>query len=81
MVASEGTHVILPEQYVEKDHGIIIPKTDDGRVIFVLPYHGKALVGTTDNIYNEHTNHPKTDPKALDFLCKELTKIYPLTTE
>ncbi len=56
MIASEGTHVILPGEYVNKNHGLIIPKTDDGRVIFVLPYQDKALVGTTDNIYPEMTN-------------------------
>mgnify|MGYP003389805591 FL=1 len=40
---------------------MIIPKTKDGRVIFVLPYQNKALVGTTDNVYEEKTNHPITD--------------------
>ena len=40
---------------------MIIPKTDDGRVIFVLPYQDKTLAGTTDNIYPEKTNHPVTD--------------------
>ncbi len=81
MIASEGTHVILPGEYVNKNHGLILPATEDGRVIFVLPYQNKALVGTTDNIYPEMTNNPKTDPNALTFLCKELVKLYPLRTE
>jgi glycerol-3-phosphate dehydrogenase len=81
MIASEGTHVILPGEYVNKNHGLILPATEDGRVIFVLPYQDKALVGTTDNIYPEKTNNPKTDPNALVFLCRELQKIYPLRTE
>ena len=81
IIASEGTHIILPQEYVSKNHGLILPGTEDGRVIFVLPYQGKALVGTTDNIYPEITNNPKTDPNALLFLCKELRKIYPLRTE
>ena len=61
IIASEGTHVILPKSYVNDDHGLIIPKTKDGRVIFILPYQNKALVGTTDNVYEEKTNHPVTD--------------------
>jgi len=81
MIASEGTHVILPGEYVNKNHGLILPATEDGRVIFVLPYQNKALVGTTDNIYPEMTNNPKTDPNALTFLCRELVKLYPLRTE
>lgn len=26
----------------------MVPHTDDGRVLFVIPWHGRTLVGTTD---------------------------------
>ena len=28
---------------------MLIPKTDDGRVIFAIPWQGRLLVGTTDD--------------------------------
>ena len=39
--------------------GLMIPKTEDGRVLFVLPWQGHALIGTTDDPA-EITEHPKT---------------------
>jgi glycerol-3-phosphate dehydrogenase len=33
---------------VPKNHGIIIPKTKDGRLIFIINYLGHSMVGTTD---------------------------------
>ena len=69
---------MLPLHYVNKDYGILIPKTEDGRVIFVLPYHEKALVGTTDKTWQNITNDPKAPKEDLWFLCKELSKqLYP----
>ena len=46
--ASAGTHVVLPARFSPPGAGLLIPKTSDGRVLFVLPWHGKTLVGTTD---------------------------------
>jgi glycerol-3-phosphate dehydrogenase len=56
---------MLPLHYVNKDYGILIPKTEDGRVIFVLPYHEKALVGTTDKTWQNITNDPKAPKEDL----------------
>jgi len=46
---SSGVHVILPSYYNPGKLGLIDPKTEDNRVIFILPWEGKTIVGTTDN--------------------------------
>lgn len=33
---------------IPKESGIIIPKTKDGRLIFIINYLDHAMVGTTD---------------------------------
>ena len=43
-----GVHLILPAEYCPADLGLIIPRTRDGRVLFLLPWEGRALAGTTD---------------------------------
>eukprot|EP01083_Nonionella_stella_P080601 221580_1 len=45
---SAGTHVILPGQYSPDGMGMLIPKTSDGRVLFLLPWEGSTIAGTTD---------------------------------
>ena len=48
MRLSKGTHVLLPMEVFPTEQAMLIPKTDDGRVLFVVPWRGRLLVGTTD---------------------------------
>lgn len=48
ILPSAGTHVTLPAYYCPSDLGMIIPKTKDGRVVFMLPWLGHTIAGTTD---------------------------------
>eukprot|EP00004_Rigifila_ramosa_P023520 TRINITY_DN6616_c0_g1_i1.p1 TRINITY_DN6616_c0_g1~~TRINITY_DN6616_c0_g1_i1.p1 ORF type:complete len:307 (+),score=74.87 TRINITY_DN6616_c0_g1_i1:898-1818(+) len=48
LAASAGAHIILDRSFSEKETGLLIPHTDDGRVLFLLPWQGSTLVGTTD---------------------------------
>ncbi len=48
ILTSRGVHLVLENHLCPKDVGLLIPSTDDGRVLFVLPFSGKTLIGTTD---------------------------------
>jgi glycerol-3-phosphate dehydrogenase len=50
VMGSSGTHVTLPEFYGSRDVGIIIPKTRDGRVLFMLPWkvRGRSCIQHAD---------------------------------
>lgn len=55
--------------------GIIIPKTSDGRLIFIINYLGHAMVGTTDDKCEiTHTVEPLE--KDIEFIIKELRAIF-----
>jgi len=45
---SQGIHLVLDKSFSPGDTAIMVPHTDDGRVIFMVPWHGRVLVGTTD---------------------------------
>jgi len=47
LVRSKGAHILLPLDGEVRD-ALLIPKTEDGRVIFAIPWLGRLLVGTTD---------------------------------
>ncbi|EAL65463.1 hypothetical protein DDB_G0283951 [Dictyostelium discoideum AX4] len=49
ITASSGVHIMLPGNLIPSDKGFLNPKTKDGRVLFILPFEGKTLVGTTDD--------------------------------
>jgi len=40
-------HLVFERDFLQGDSAIMVPHTDDGRVLFVIPWHGKVLVGTT----------------------------------
>lgn len=46
---SSGVHVILPDYYSPDGMGLTVPKTKDGRVVFMLPWLGRTVAGTTDS--------------------------------
>ena len=48
MRPSKGAHILLPLEVFPTDDALLIPKTEDGRVLFALPWCGRLLVGTTD---------------------------------
>jgi glycerol-3-phosphate dehydrogenase len=45
---SKGAHIFLPLEILKSDDALLIPKTEDGRVIFAIPWLGRLLVGTTE---------------------------------
>ena len=61
-VPSQGVHIVLEKEFLKGDSAIMIPKTDDGRVLFAVPWHGKVVVGTTDTLIKE----PSLEPRALE---------------
>jgi glycerol-3-phosphate dehydrogenase len=46
---AKGVHILFPVEAIASSSALLIPKTDDGRVIFAIPWLGRLLVGTTDD--------------------------------
>ncbi len=49
MRPSKGVHILFPLNGFPDDIALLVPKTEDGRVIFAIPWQGRLLVGTTDD--------------------------------
>lgn len=47
IMPSAGVHITLPDYYSPENVGMIVPKTKDGRVVFMLPWLGETIAGTT----------------------------------
>ncbi|MGB6843855.1 MAG: FAD-dependent oxidoreductase [Candidatus Acidiferrales bacterium] len=48
MRLSKGAHLVLPLEVFPTDDALLIPKTDDGRVLFAIPWFDRLLIGTTE---------------------------------
>lgn len=47
IMPSAGVHITLPDYYSPQHLGMIVPKTQDGRVVFMLPWLEATIAGTT----------------------------------
>ncbi|SDB28127.1 glycerol-3-phosphate dehydrogenase [Flavobacteriaceae bacterium MAR_2010_188] len=65
---SQGIHLVLDKSFLPGDDAIMIPKTSDGRVLFLVPWQGKVLVGTTDTLLDSHSLEPKPLEKEIEFI-------------
>ncbi|WP_375241305.1 glycerol-3-phosphate dehydrogenase/oxidase [Polaribacter sp.] len=65
---SQGVHLVLDKTFLPGNDAIMIPKTDDGRVLFLVPWHGKVVVGTTDTLLKEHSLEPIALEEEINFI-------------
>lgn len=66
---SSGIHILLDRRFVPPETGLLIPSTEDGRVLFILPWQGHAIVGTTDEAA-EIEAHPAPSPADIAYLLR-----------
>lgn len=65
---SQGVHLVLDRSFLQSDYAIMIPKTDDGRVLFAVPWHDKVVVGTTDTVREKPELEPQALEKEIEFI-------------
>jgi glycerol-3-phosphate dehydrogenase len=68
---SRGTHLTLPRELVDVRAGAIVP-AGGGRTVFVLPWLGRTLVGTTDNDYEGSVDHVPPSEEDVVYLLEAL---------
>lgn len=74
MQASRGVHIVLDRSFLGGDSAIMIPHTDDGRVLFAIPWHGRVVVGTTDEAVESPDLEPIPSSEEVDFLLKHAAR-------
>ncbi len=70
VAASQGVHLVLPKSFLPGDTALMIPKTSDGRVLFVIPWHDHVVVGTTDTPLDRPVTEPVPFPEEMEFLLQ-----------
>lgn len=74
VTVSQGIHIVLPKSFLPGDAAIMVPKTDDGRVLFCVPWHDRVVVGTTDTPRSEKTLEPRALAEEREFVMTHAAK-------
>lgn len=69
---SQGVHIVLDHSFLEGENALMIPSTEDGRVLFAVPWHDHLLVGTTDTPLDKHSLEPVALEAEVEFILKTL---------
>jgi glycerol-3-phosphate dehydrogenase len=82
MRPSKGAHILLPLDVFPTEDALLIPKTEDGRVLFAVPWGGRLLVGTTDEEVAPETELVVTKGDV-DYLLRHLNQYlaHPVTPD
>ncbi|HTW64267.1 MAG TPA: glycerol-3-phosphate dehydrogenase/oxidase [Bryobacteraceae bacterium] len=71
MRPSKGVHIMFPLDGFSENDALLVPRTEDGRVIFAVPWNGRLLVGTTDTGYTPGEEMVVTR-EEIDYLLRQL---------
>jgi glycerol-3-phosphate dehydrogenase len=75
MVApSQGVHVVVDRSFWPCDHALLVPKTEDGRVLFAVPWLGKTILGTTDTPRQDLPREPQAFADEMAFILREAAR-------
>jgi len=67
---AQGIHIVLDKGFLTGDTALMIPRTNDGRVLFCIPWHGHTLVGTTDTPVGSAEIEPTALESEIDFVLE-----------
>ncbi len=68
VTSSQGVHLVFDRAFLPGDFALMVPRTDDGRVLFAVPWHGKVIIGTTDTPVAEAAVEPRALAEEIDFI-------------
>ncbi|MDX1448778.1 MAG: glycerol-3-phosphate dehydrogenase/oxidase, partial [Acidimicrobiia bacterium] len=75
MVRSKGSHLIVDSDVLQLgDRALVLPETDDGRVLYIVPWLGHSMIGTTDTPYSSDPAHPVATAEDTDYLVRHVRR-------
>lgn len=71
---SRGAHIVLDRTFLPGETAVLIPRTDDNRVVFLIPWRQRVLVGTTDTPMDAPSHEPHATPEDVDYLVEHAAR-------
>lgn len=71
---SQGIHLVVDKHFFPGNDAMMIPKTDDGRVLFAVPWHEEVVLGTTDTPVETAEIEPKPLEEEIAFILKHINQ-------
>ncbi len=74
IVPAKGVHLVLTRDAIPMTrHAVILPETDDGRLLFIVPWQDRVVVGTTDTAGSD-VDQPSATAGDIDYLIRHCNR-------
>lgn len=77
VLPAKGVHLFVPMDGFPPDAAVYTSTTRDGRLFFIVPWLGVAMIGTTDSPYAGDLAAPVTLPQEMDYLLEAANRAFP----
>src|SRR3954465_8565949 len=71
---SQGIHLVVDKKFFPGGKAMMIPKTDDNRVLFAVQWHDKVVLGTTDTPVDEINFEPQPLEEEIEFVLSHANR-------
>jgi glycerol-3-phosphate dehydrogenase len=74
---SKGIHVVLPAEKLGNRAAVLIPSLGERRFLFVIPWQGRVVIGTTDTDYAGDLNDPRATADEIRRVVESAARAFP----
>jgi len=74
---TKGVHVVVPRERLAVDNAVVMQHPGDGRVMFVLPFHERTVLGTTDTDFDGDPTSAVPDARDVSYLLQAAAHYFP----
>lgn len=74
---SKGIHILVPQEKIKAQTAVLIPSIGEHRFLFVIPWHGRTLIGTTDTDYRGSFDDPQADEEEINRVVESAARAFP----
>jgi glycerol-3-phosphate dehydrogenase len=72
---SRGSHIVVCAEALDlNETALLVPRTDDGRVLFAIPWHGSALIGTTEIAVTAAEDDPQPSSAEIAYIIATVNR-------
>ncbi|MCS6906882.1 MAG: glycerol-3-phosphate dehydrogenase, partial [Anaerolineales bacterium] len=74
---TKGSHLVVPTFPGAPKIAVYFEARTDGRPMFVIPWTGRILIGTTDLPYHGDLDYVEIDDEEMHYLMREANQVFP----
>ena len=72
---TKGVHLVMPS--ISRDEAFLLQSNEDNRVVFLIPWYGRTLLGTTDTNFDGDPDAARVEESDVHYLLDRARRIFP----